>query len=563
MKYKIGSIGRTYRYINRYKEIITVLVRHGFGDLLTRSKLDKYIELGKKLLHKGARAEIVALSTWQRIRLALEELGPTFIKFGQIMSNRPDIFPKELIFELEKLQTAAAPFSGEDAKNLIEKELNAPISDLFETFSYVPAASASIAQIHWATLKSGEEVVVKVQRPGIEEIVNADLEIMQHLALLIKKHIPETEGFDPVSVVKEFGRSIKKEMDFTLEASNIIRFGNNFKDDKRTHVPDVFEKYTTKKILVIERVEGIKLSDINTLEDRGKDPKIISDTAVELILIQIFEHGFFHADPHPGNIIVLEDNTICFLDFGLMGVLMPKHRELFSKMIINFVNRDAKTLARTMLQFSPERHIENIEELELRLHEVIEKYSYISLKDVSIGELLEEILHITYIYKLRIPSGLYLLAKTLVILEGVCRKLDPDFNMVNKIEPFTRKLVKEYLNPLKYSKELFSALGEYSHLISDLPYELRAIMEKIKMGKYKVEFEHQGLEPMLKKNDQISNRIAYAIVLASLIVGSSVVIHSGIPPRLMDIPIIGIIGFLAAGFMGFWLLISILRHGKM
>ncbi|MBC8527218.1 MAG: AarF/ABC1/UbiB kinase family protein [Candidatus Cloacimonetes bacterium] len=560
---KIGLISRTYRHINRYREIITVLVKHGFGDLVTNTNLEKYIDFGKKLLSGKRIPKIAYYSRWERIRMALEELGPTFIKFGQIMSNRPDLLPQELIIELEKLQDSVPPFAEKAARQLIEEELGKPISTTFKRFISTPIASASIAQVHKAILMNGEKVVIKVQRPRIEQIIEVDLEIMLHLATLMEKHIKGMDILNPVGIVKEFERSIRKEIDFKIEATHIERFGRNFQDDMNIYVPKVYRNYTTKKILTMEFIDGIKVSNIEAVLKSGNDPKIIASRGADLVLKQIFEHGFFHADPHPGNILVLNNNIICFLDFGMMGVLLPKHREYLGSIIIGIVNKDAKRITKTLVLFSTNSRIENIERLEYQVSELIEQYSYLPLKDINVGELLNKGIKLILVHKIEIPPDLYLLSKALITIESVGRNLDPDFDMVKHTEPFAKKLLKERLSPRKLAKDLYLSATEFTLLLRDFPSEIREIIKQIKLGQFKIEFEHKGLEPMLKKHDQISNRIAFAIVLASLIIGSSLIVLSGIPPKWNGIPIIGIVGFLGAGLMGFWLLVSILRHGKM
>jgi ubiquinone biosynthesis protein len=559
---KVG-LGRTYRYINRYREIITVLIKYGFGDLVSKTNLLKYIGFGKKFLPGERDARIASLSRWERIRMALEDLGPTFIKLGQIMSNRPDLLSHELLVELEKLEDSVPPFSEEEAKQSVEKELDKPISDLFKEYVSTPIASASIAQVHKAVLISGETVAVKIQRPGIERIVETDIEIMLHLATLMEEHIKGMDILNPVGVVKEFERSIRREMDFTVEATHIERFSRNFQEDATIYVPKVYRNYTTRKILTTELIDGIKVSNINALLGSGNDPKIIASRGATLVLKQVFEHGFFHADPHPGNILVLDNDIICFIDFGMMGTLLPKHREYLADIVVGIVNRDARRITKTLLQLSSGNHIENIDQLEYQVSELIELYCYQSLKNINMGEFLNELLKLISSYKLKMVPNFYLLIKALVTIEGVGRKLDPDFDMVKHTEPFAKKLLKERLSPRRLIKDTYLSAAEFGVMLRDLPSEMREVIGQIKRGRLKVEFEHKGLEPMLKKHDQISNRIAFAIVLASLVVGSSLIVLSGIPPTWDGIPIIGIVGFLGAGVMGFWLLISILRHGRM
>jgi len=560
---RIGVITHSYRHINRYREIIVVLVKHGFGDLITRTHLEKYVDLGKKVLLRKGGKEITSLSRWERMRMALEELGPTFVKAGQLMSSRPDLLPHELIVELEKLQDSVPPFSGEEAERLVEQELGKPISDLFYEFTDTPIASASIAQVHEAVLQGGEKVAVKVQRPRIEQIIEVDLEIMLHLATLMEKHLQGMDILNPAGIVNEFERSIRKEIDFTIEATHIERFGNNFRRVQTIHVPKVYRNYTTRKILTMEFIDGIKVSNLDALLKSGNDPKTIASRGTDLVLKQVFEHGFFHADPHAGNIMVLDNNIICFIDFGMMGRPLPKQGEYLSSIIVGIVNRDAKRITKTFLQLSNSRRIENIDQLEYQVDELVDQYSYLPLKDINMGQLLNEVIKLYVAYKLKMPPNLYLLVKALVSIEGVGRVLDPDFNMVKHMEPFAKKLLKARLSPRRLAKDTYLATTEFSLLLRDLPSEIRDIIEQIKVGQFKIEFEHKGLEPSLRKSDQISNRIAFAIVLASLVIGSSLIVLSGIPPTWNGIPIIGIIGFLGAGIMGFWLLISILRHGRM
>lgn len=560
---EIGSIGNTYRHINRYREIIIVLFKHGFGDLITNSQIEKYLDFGKKFLPNKKIGDTTSLSRWERSRIVLEELGPTFIKFGQIMSNRPDILPEPLLVELEKLQDSVPPMPNDEAKKMIEQELGKPISELFKNFEPKPIASASISQVYRAELFSGEQVAIKVQRTGIQKMIETDLEIMFHFSLLMEKHITEMEILNPVETVKEFERSIHKEIDFNIESSHIERFARNFRTDMTIHVPKVYKEYSTKKILTMEFIDGIKVSNLKALREMGNDPLLIASQGCDLILKQIFEHGFFHADPHPGNIFILKDNVTCFLDFGMMGTLLPKYQDYLGDIVLGFVNKDSKKITETFLRLTGTYNIENRDQLEQQVSEQVNQYAYVSLKEIKVGELLDKLFRILIDFKLRLPSNFYLLSKALITIEGVGTKLDPDFDMVKHIEPFAKKLLKKRLDPFKLAKDLYASATDFRFLLKDFPFEIKEIIRQIKKGKLKVEFEHKGLDPMLVTLDQISNRIAFAIVLASLIIGSSLIVLSKIPPLWNGVPIIGIVGFLGAGIMGFWLLISILKHAKM
>ncbi len=559
---KIGLIGRSYRHINRYKKIITILFKHGFGDLVTNSQIEKYLDFGKKFIPNRKIKKTTSLSRWARIRMVLEELGPTFIKFGQIMSNRPDILPQSLLTELEKLQDSVPPMSNEEAMKMIEQELGKPIAELFKIFEIKPIASASIAQVYKAELFSGEKVAVKVQRTGIQKNIEIDLEIMFHLSHLMEKHIPEMEILNPVEVVKEFERSISKEIDFNIEASHIKRFARNFQTDLSIYIPEVYTDYSTKKILTMEFIHGIKVSNLNGLIKAKNDPMLIAGQGCDLILKQIFEHGFFHADPHPGNILIMKNNIICFLDFGMMGTLLPKHQDSIGNIIMGILNKDSKKITETLLYLTGTHNIENQDKLEYQVDELVNQYAHISLKEIKVGELLNKFLKLLIDFKLKLPSDFYLLSKALITFEGVGIALNPDFDMFSHIEPFAKKMVKKRLDPIEIAKDIYLSISEFRLLFKDIPFEIREITRLVKTGKLKIEFKHKGLEPMLIKHDQISNRMAFSIVLASLIIGSSLIVLSKIPPLWKEIPIIGIVGYVTAGIMGFWLLLSILKHGK-
>ncbi len=562
---KIGVISRTYRHINRYREIISILVKYGFGEVLAKRELQKHLDFGKGFILGKSAAEIAAVSHWGRVRMALEELGPTFVKFGQIMSTRPDMIPQEFITELEKLQDRVPPFSTEDAKRIIEEELGSSVSGIFKDFTDSPIASASIAQVHKAVLPTGEAAAIKVQRPDIDRIIEVDLEIMLHLATLMERHLKELDIVHPVEIVEEFARVIRKEQDFRIEAAHIERFARNFQSDTTIHVPHVYRDFSSSKVLTMEFIGGIKVSEITKakVQDSGNDPKVVAARGADLVLKQIFEHGFFHADPHPGNIKVLKDNVICFLDYGMTGSLSARHREDLADILFAIINKDESKITKTILKLSEYGQIEDSGKLESDIAELIELYAYRPFKELEIGNLLHRIARVVAEYRLKVPRDFYLLAKALVTIESVGRELDPEFNAVKHAEPFAEKLIMERMSPRKVIEDFYLSALETRLLMRDLPSEARDILTLVKQGEAKIKFEHKGLDPMLKTLDQTNNRMVFAIVLASLVIGSALIVLSGVPPKWHEIPVIGIIGFLGAGIMAFWLLFAILRHGKM
>ena len=560
---KIGIIGRTYRHTNRYLEIIKVLIKYGFADLVAQSGLENIFDFGRKIVFRKADYEITRLSRWQRIRLVLEELGPTFIKFGQIMSTRADLIPLPLIQELAKLQDSVPPFPEEKAIGVVEQELGNPLSDIFESFSPEPVAAASIAQVHKATLIGGEDVAVKIQRPGIQKTIEVDLEIMLHLAYMMEKHVAEMKSFNIVKIVEEFDNAIHKELNFAIEASNIERFGRYFQKDLTIYVAKCYREYSTKKVLTMEFIEGIKISDIEQLEAHALDRKLIARRGAELVLKQIFEFRFFHADPHPGNVWVLPENVICFLDFGMMGTLTRKTGELITNIVVGAVNQDTDKIIRSLLRLCDTEGEVNTRKLDLQITEIIDRYLDQSLKQMDMSSLINDLLKMFPENNLIIPSDLFLLARSLLLLQSNGEMLDPDFNVTQQIAPYLKKMMRERLHFRKIAKDLFVSSEELIELSRELPLEIREIIEKIRNGTIKIDIEHKGLKPMLDTHERISNRITFSIVIASIIVGSSLLVLSKVPPLWNDIPVIGLIGFLSAGILGFWLLISILRHGKM
>lgn len=559
----LGFIGRGYRHIRRYRQIASVLLKHGFGDLLGSVGLYRRIGLGRP--PAGAREPVRAapITRWQRIRMVMEELGPSFVKLGQLAGTRPDMIPPELCTELEKLQDTVPPFAFAQVRQIVEAELGGSLETLFDKFDETPVASASIAQVHRAVLNTGEVAAVKVQRPGIRRTIEVDLEIMLDLAGLMERHLRGFEAVNPVGIVEEFARTIRKELDFGIEAGHVERFARNFASNDTIYVPKVFRELSSEKVLTMEFVEGVKVSDIASLKADGFDLELIADRGADLLLEQVFQHGFFHADPHPGNILILPDNVICFLDYGMMGTVKGRHKESLSDLVVGIVRRDEKQITGAFLGLSENEDYEAAERLEADVGDFVEQHFYRPLRDIDMGNLMAQLVQLLVRHRMRIVPDFYLLTKALATVEGNGRRLCPEFDMVQHTEPFARKIMSERLSPASLAKDMYRSGIDMAGLLRDLPGDVREILAQIKRGRIHVEFEHRGLEPMLRTHDQISNRIVFAIVLAALLIGSSLMVLSGIPPKWRGIPIIGIVGFLAAGAMGFWLLISILRHGKM
>jgi ubiquinone biosynthesis protein len=563
MFFKTGDIGRTYRHMQRYRQILTVLFKYGFGDLVVALKIEQYLEIGLQMISSKRREKIETLSRAVRVRMVLEELGPTFLKMGQILSTRPDILPVEFMQELSKLQDEVPPFPYSEVQATIQKEFNKSVGQKFSSFDEQPLAAASIGQVHKAKMPDGKNVVVKIQRPGIQRTIKVDLEIMMHLAGLMELHL---EGWDiqrPTRIVEEFARTLEKELDYTLEAAHMERFARQFEDEPAVYVPQVYREATTSRVLTMEHISGIKASDIDRLEKEGLDRSEIARQGLILIMKQIFVHGFFHADPHPGNIFVLPDNVICYIDFGMMGRLDLEMRERFADLLMSIVHRDEREATKVLLRLTLSEEEPNYPALQRDTAEFMDKHCYRPLKDVDLGALLHQLLEMATKHRLGVPPDLFLMIKALSTVEGLGRILDPDLDVIEQATPFIKHIQLNRIHPRRIAKDMASSGTDLFHLLKDIPGEVRTILKLARQGKVKIEFEHRGLEPMIAANDRISNRLSFAVVLASLVIGSGLIVLSGIPPRWHEIPVIGLIGFLVAGAMGFWLLISIMRSGRM
>ncbi|MDA3886257.1 MAG: AarF/ABC1/UbiB kinase family protein [Candidatus Delongbacteria bacterium] len=556
-------IKKIYRHSNRYVEIIEVISSHGFSELITNSMITKYINLGRKLFFKDDMSKDENLTVYERIRMILEKLGPTFIKFGQIMSRRSDLIPIELIKELEKLQNEVPSFDTDKALRLLEEELGKPSVELFADFNKEPVAAASISQVHKAIMLDGATVAVKIQRPDIRKKIEIDIEIMKHLSGLIQKHIENMNSFNLPGIVEEFERSIYEELDFDNELTNIERFRRNFESDEKVKVPAVFKNLSTKKVLTMEFIDGFKVSETEAIKSVGFSLKEIAVTGVDSILHQVFEDGFFHADPHPGNIFVTKQGQLCFIDFGMMGSLSGTVRESFTDIISGIVNRDTGKVTRALLEITPSSPDTESKDLQLQVSALIDKHLYRDIADLDMAEVMNDLFSLFNGNGLRMPSNLFLLTRTIVLAQSLGKDLNPEFNIGSVIEKYSKKLMRKKYAPGKIAKEMREMSEDIWKLIKKMPKEIPELINLLKKGNFKVDLKHKGFENMLETHERISNKIAFSVVLASIIIGSSLIVLSGIPPLMFGIPIIGIVGYIGAIILAFGLIISIIRHGRL
>jgi len=560
---KIGVIGRTYRNLNRYRHILAVLFKYGFDDIIELLKIDQYIEIGLQVISRNRGERLERLSRAVRVRMAIEELGPTFIKMGQILSTRPDLVPVDFVRELARLQDKIPAFSFADVRRIIHEETGRPADDLFDQLDSEPLASASIGQVHRARLKDGEDVAVKIQRPGIRKLVEVDLEIMLHLATLAERHIEELAHHRPVKIVEEFARSIEKEMDYTLEATSMERVARSFLHDETVYIPKVCREETTERVLTTEFVDGIKVSLLERLDEEGYDRQLITRRGADILLTQIFDHGFFHADPHPGNLFVLPNNVICLLDFGMMGTVDRNTREAFVELVDAVVRRDEPRTTQVLLKLTLWDEEPDLRLLGKDVADFLGEHLYKPLKDIQIGKLLHNLLELAAQHRLRIPPEIFLMMKAISTVEGVGLVLDPDFDMIAHAEPFIRQVKLSRFSAERLGSDAVSIFAQYMDFIQEFPKDLLEITRTIRQKKFTFMLDLKSMESMLSTHDQISNRISFSIIIAALIIGSALIVISKTPPLLYGISLIGIIGFLAAAVMGIWLLVAIVKKGRL
>jgi len=555
---------RNIRTIRRYRTILGVLIKYGFGQFVEQLNLDYYVELGKRIISLGkVHKELERLTQAQRLRMAMEELGPTFIKLGQLLSTRPDVLPKDYIDEFRKLQDRVPGIPLDEVRETIQHELGYPAEEIFADFSALPIAAASIAQVHHGRLRSGEEVVFKVRRPGIVQVVETDIDILLGLAYLLEQHVEGADRYDPIGLVKEFRRTIRREMNFAREGRTIERFAVNFAEDPTVYIPKVHWDFSGETVLTLEYIPGIKVSNFADLKEAGYDLKEIARRGADAFLRQVLEFGLFHGDPHPGNIFILPDQVICMLDYGMVGRLGEDLKEQLVDLLQALLERDVERIISRLLYSGELSDDSDLKSLRRDLHEFIEDYYDIVLQDIKVGKLLADFIEILTHHNIRFPADLMLLTKALVVMEGVGRQLDPDFNMIGHLRPYMERLVRERLSPSYVSREFLRLATSYGALARNLPHDLKEFINRLNRNQFKIDLEHRGLERLVTDLDRSSNRLSFSLIIGSLIVGSSLIMQTNKGPVLFGFPLLGILGYSIAGLLGLWLAIAILRSGRL
>ena len=556
---RLHSLYGTVQQTQRLAHIVGVFLKYGYDDLARQLHLPSSAWLPwRRFRRKGM--ETARLPQQVRVRLVCEELGPAFVKFGQFLAARTHALPESFTLELSKLHDTVAPLAYPEVKAIIESEIGVPCEEVFAFIDEKPIGSASIAQVHSATLLTGEPVVIKVQRPGIEKIVREDLQILRFFAQRGTGMIEEWGLLQPVRLVDELAANLEKEMDFEAEAAHIDRFARQFAGEPTIYVPTVYRRLTTSRVLVMEYIQGIKAKD---LRDSGMDRKQMAVRIADLLMKQVFVHGFFHADPHPGNVMVLEDGRICFLDFGLMGFLNLRTREAFADLVHGIAKRYEARASSALLKLCEGDTMVSPAVLENEMSELIHQHFHGSIAELRFDRLVTQLLHLTARHRLLIPADLVMMLKAFSLVEAFVRELNPEQRLVEQAQPFLERLIKDRFKPERLLGDVGGFAGELGVMLAELPGEVRRIARQLQSGSAKVVFKHEGLEPVTNSLERTTNRLAFALVLAALIIGSSLLLHSRIPPLIGDVSILGVVGFLFAALMGVWLIISMIRHGRM
>ncbi len=549
------------RDLPRLHEIASVMIRYGWGDLVRVLGISGVLERAGRVLHWQSTSEITQLDAPVRIRRALEELGPTFVKLGQVLSTRVDMFPPHWIAEFEKLhsQVPAVPYE------ILHPDLVAAIggepAEVFADFNPVPLAAASIAQVHRATLKDGTSVVVKIRRPGIESVIRADLRILEHAARLLESEVPESRRYDPVHIVSQFSRSLNRELDLAKEARNIDQFARNFADDPLVEIPRVFWDFTNDRVNVQEEIVGMAGVDHKRLQAAGLNPRVLAARGADAVLRMVLEHGYFHADPHPGNVLFLPDDRIGMIDFGMVGMLTDSRRNQIVNLLYALIRKDEQALLQVLLDWSGES-VADEDRLAYDVAELLQSYDNLQLKDVNIGALLNDITAMMRDNNLLLPADLTLLFKTLITLEGLGQQLDPEFHMIDHVTPFVENIIHQRFTPRAILARGRKSVRDTLEVLADVPRDLRHLLRDARRGRVRVDLDLKRLDNFGHQLDRASNRLTMGILTASLVVGSSIIMTVKGGPQLFGLPFFGLLGFLIAFFNSVWIIFSIWRSGK-
>ncbi|MEJ5348305.1 MAG: AarF/UbiB family protein [Desulfosoma sp.] len=548
---------KTIMHLGRFKDIAVILFRYGFDDVLNR------LGFPTRRLPGSRHSLDPETSTFERIRRALEDLGPTFVKFGQMMSLRPDLLPYPLIQELRKLREDVAPVPFSQIRTVVEKSLGKPLKEVFSQFEEEPLASASMAQVHRAVLApSGHPAAVKVQRPAIAQIIKKDLYILEIVAHEIHERLEDFRVYELPHLARELRRTMMRELDFTLEARNIRIFRTNFHGFEHCFAPRVFDSYVSRHVLTMELIEGRRLSEV-MVEAESEEKFQLARLGLKAMVKQILEDGFFHADPHPGNILVTETGAICLLDWGMVGRLSREMRYEIIDLIHAIVEKDSDRVLEIVLEFArggpsaQDRVLIHREILDL-----LDAYHGIPLEQIDLGSLLMEIATLLRDYKLHLPSDLAMMIRALITAEGTARELAPNLNAVEEAEDLVKRLSMERWKIQELLRNFRRSLRHLGQMQKEVPPRILQILDKMQRGEFNVRFQHENLGDLRRTLDSMSNRLTLGLIIAAMIIGSSMIITTGVEPYLFGYPALGIVGYIVSGLLGLWLISTIIRSRR-
>lgn len=552
------------RDLPRLREISSVLIRHGLGDLVRRTGLATALERAGEILHWSELGKTAGLEPQQRVRHALEDLGPTFVKLGQVLSTRPDLLSPSWTAELERLHSDVAPVPFDALLPQIEETLGRSPFEVFADVERQPHAAASIAQVHRATLDSGAPVVLKIRRPGISAKIDADLSLLDHLAHLIENELPEARRYGPIKIVGQFRHSLERELDLAVEARNLERFAHNFADDPHILVPKVYSQWTSSVMNVQEYVEGIRGTDLAAIAAGGLDRKVLAGRAADAVLKMVLVDGFFHADPHPGNVLYLPGNRIALIDFGMVGRLSPLRRSQIVDLLTGIVRQDDQAMLEVLLDWTSAHEVD-----EARLADDVGELTFdfadVELKDLRIGVLLQRVTGLLREHAILLPPDLTLMFKALITLEGLGRQYDPEFRLVERVRPFVDRAVAERYQPAEALRRGQETFANVFNLVTSAPRDLARLVKDARHGRMRVDLDLKRLDSFGDRLDNTIDRMTIGIMTASLVIGSSIVMTVGGGPPLFGVPVLtllGLLGYVIAFLNSLWIILSIWRSGR-
>ncbi len=559
-------VPRTYKNLQRVREILGVVAKYGWGDLLARLELTP-LRPGWMKRRRDEDARALDATTEQRLRMALEELGPTFVKLGQVLSTRPDLVPLSFVEELKRLQDQVPAFPGSEARREVERELGRPVGELFAEFDERPLAAASIAQVHRARLGDGRPVAVKVRRPGLAQLIESDLDILRGMAALLEENVPESAQWSPGGIVEEFGRAIRQEIDLSQEARNLLCFAANFADDARVHVPEVHLELSTPRVLTMEFVEGIKLNEVEAIEAAGIDRKEVARLGVDFVLHQVFRDGFFHADPHPGNVFVQPGPVLVPIDMGMMGRLDAEMIDQLLELMAGVLLRDAEKVVRLFAKLELVDPDTDLSALRRDAQELIDRWSSLPIGSVDVTAFLNQLFDVLARHRVSIPPELVLMGKALSTVEGMARSLDPDLDPMAAMRPALLRFYLERLaDPRFLARDWIAAARDLGDLLASGPRDLRRILADLRRHELALGVRIHGMERASREQSRSANRLALALVVGAGLVGSALLLGQEAGPSVAGLrlsTLLSLIGFASSGSGLFWLGVGFLRSGRL